>query len=360
MLWNHVAVLAWTNLVGALLLGIANSAAAAEQATVAEGQRLIDAGRYDKAVRVFTSVIDADPTGIEGYRGRIEALVLLGRYADAVGDYTRVTARVLPVHPDAASVIFAGYAQRLAASPTNIPALIGAAFAHWWYFDYRRAIDLIDTYVALRPNDLFGRLFSGSSRLLSGTEFDRGAADLETAIALAPTNPHVRFIVADAYTYGAPDPQRAFDEASLAQQLGLNTPRILAILAASHNAFGDVELAAFYIDQHIERVTTETLTTAPLAEGRWMDLEFVPGRTYEIPLPAKAGDPISLSTHSNEIWDSILVLLAPDGTPIVGSDDFWKYFAGLDEWTPDQTGTYRLLVTTFESVSTGEMKVTRH
>ncbi len=35
-------------------------------------------------------------TQVEGYRGRIEAELLLGRYSDAVGDYARVTAFVLP------------------------------------------------------------------------------------------------------------------------------------------------------------------------------------------------------------------------------------------------------------------------
>ena len=51
-------------------------------------------------------------------------------------------------------------------------------------------------------------------------------------------------------------------------------------------------------------------------------------------------------------------MLAPDGSPAVGSDDHRKYMAGI-KWAAEVTGTYRLQVTSFESVSTGEMAVTR-
>ena len=63
-------------------------------------------------------------------------------------------------------------------------------------------------------------------------------------------------------------------------------------------------------------------------------------------------------TGSRDFYDTILVLLAPDGTPVVGSDDAKFYFAGF-EWVAGETGTYRLLVTSFESVNTGELVVTR-
>lgn len=49
---------------------------------------------------------------------------------------------------------------------------------------------------------------------------------------------------------------------------------------------------------------------------------------------------------------------AVDGTPVVGSDDYFKYYAGLD-WVAGATGTYKMLVTSFESVNTGELVVSR-
>src|SRR4026208_1399766 len=52
----------------------------AQDCSAAKGQLLIDQGRYEQAVREFSCVIESDPTAAEGYRGRAEALLLLGRY----------------------------------------------------------------------------------------------------------------------------------------------------------------------------------------------------------------------------------------------------------------------------------------
>ena len=342
----------------AVPMGASPVAAAMPGCTVEQGQALIDAGRYDKAIQAFGCVIDAGPTEVEGYRGRIEAEVLLARYSDAVRDYQRVMAFVVPVHPDASATIYAGYASRLQGAPTDARALTGLSFARWWFFDYAQAIQLTDQLLAIRPNDKFGTLFRGSARLLHGATKAKGVADLERAIQLDPANPHVRFIVADAYTYGLPDPDRAFAEASLALDWGLDTPRIHAILATSYQAFGDVAAAAEQIDLSISLVTSELVPTAPLAAGGSVSVALVPGRVYAIPIPAAQGETISIATSSRDFWDSIAVLLAPDGTPVVGSDDANAYMAAFD-WVAQETATYTLLVTSFESVSTGTLLVDR-
>jgi tetratricopeptide (TPR) repeat protein len=328
--------------------------------TSQRGQDFLDAGRYDHATREFTCVIEAQPTAIEGYRGRIEAELLLGRYSDALRDYARVTAVVEPVHPDAHEIIRAGYADRLAVAPHDIPALTGASFERWANFDYAQAIHLLDRLLDVRPDDPYGTLFVGSSRLLQGGPGpkERGAADLERAIALAPESPDVRFIVADAYTYGLPDLERAFAEATLALNWGLGTPRVHAILATAYNAFGDLLAGGTHIQTHIDLVTTELVTAPPLATGDSLALDLVPGRTYAVPVSATAGETISISTSSPDFWDSIAVLLAPDGSPAVGSDDENAYFAAFD-WVAPETGTYLLQVTSFESINTGELVVTR-
>jgi hypothetical protein len=85
---------------------------------------------------------------------------------------------------------------------------------------------------------------------------------------------------------------------------------------------------------------------------------LVPGRTAVVPVPAVAGATIDVSTTSRDFSDSIAVLLAPDGTPVVGSDDAEGYFAAFQH-VAEVTGTYRLLVTSFEAVSTGLLAVSR-
>ena len=340
-------------------LGATASAASGTSCTAEQGQQLIDAGQYLQAIPKFTCVISLDPTAVDGYRGRIEAQLMLGRYSDALRDYTRVTAFVLPGHPDAAQVIASGYAARLAVSPNAIPALTGLSFAHWYFFAYPAAMHVLDDLLLVKPDDVYGTLFRGSSRVLQGTKRAAGATDLDRAIALAPASPDVRYIVADAYTYGyLPDAQRAYDEATRALNGGLNTPRVRAILAASYLGFGDMASAADQIAIHFDLVTTELLATSPLAVGSSMNLGLVPGRTYEIPVTATAGEMISIATSSKDFWDTILILLAPDGSPLVGSDDYKGYFAGLD-WIAPASGTYRLRVTSFEAVNTGILLVQR-
>ena len=364
---NHRTIMKIFNAVlGAAFLGAAmNSAVLAEdivashlKCTVEQGQRYITQGRYEQAVREFTCVIESDPTGVEGYRGRIEAKLLLGRYSDALADHARVTAKVLPVHPDAEQIILDGYAARLAVAPNDITALMGASFTHWADYEYLQTIQVINRLLNVQPNSVFGTLFRGSARLLKGVNRDKGVTDIERAIVLAPKSADVRFIVADAYTYGLPDPERAFAEANLALDWGLDTPRVHAILATSCFAFGDDEAAAVHLLRHFELVTTELVPTSPLGRNASLTVTLAPGRAYEIPVTVVAGDTLSISTSSRDYWDSIAVLLAPDGTPVTGSDDENAYFAAF-EWVAPATGTYRLRVTFFESVNYGNLTVTR-
>ena len=322
-----------------------------------QGQVFLDAAEYSKAIKEFTCLIDSDPTDVAGYRGRIEAKLMLGLFSDAFRDYTRVTAFVLPVNAGAIKGIVAEYEARLAADPDDIPALTGQSFAYWYDFDYAAAIHVLNHLLDVAPNDVYGTLFRGSSRFLRGRT--GGAADLARAIELDPESPDVRYIVADAYTYGAvPDLQRAFDEATLALEGGLETPRVRAIRAAYYAAFGDPVAAGIEIKIHLDLVTTQLVATSPLAAGSSLNLSVIPGRTYEVPITVAAGETVSVLTSSKDYWDTILVLLAPDGTPVLGSDDYKAYFAGF-VWVAPAAGTYKLRTTFFEAVNTGAILVAR-
>src|SRR5262245_6820338 len=324
---------------GFFVTAVFAASAFAVPCNVQSGQAFIDQGKYEKAIDEFSCAINNAPTEVEGYRGRIEAEVLLTRYSDAVRDYQKVAAYVLPVHPEATQTIYDHYEARLAASPNDLNALTGRAFAHWWYFDYHTAIAMLNDLVTMRPNDLFPTLFRGSSRMLSRTAKAKGIADIEKAITMAPTNPNVRWIAADAFTYGVPDPVRAFDEATLALNGGLDTPRVRAILGTSYNKLGNKPAAANEINICIGLSIDDLVPTATIAKGPTVDLSFVPDMAYDIPFTVAAGETISIKTEASDYWDSIAVLLAPDGTPVIGSDDDYRYFAQFTYVAP-VAGTY--------------------
>jgi len=210
-----------------LLILPAVASAGSPLCTPEQGQAFIDQGDLNRAVHEFSCVIDANPTEVDGYVGRAEAMLLLGRFSAAFDDYnTGITALVLPVHPDAFATIYSAYATRLASAPNSIPALTGAGFVRWVNFDYAQAVQYVNRLLDVQPDNVFGVLFRGSSRLLQGKTTAKGVADLDNAIALAPTNPSVRHIVADAYTYGLFDPERAAAEATLALGWGLDPERV--------------------------------------------------------------------------------------------------------------------------------------
>jgi hypothetical protein len=70
------------------------------------------------------------------------------------------------------------------------------------------------------------------------------------------------------------------------------------------------------------------------------------------------GEVISITTSSHDYWDTILLLLDPNGVPALSSDDAWKYFAAFD-WVAPSNGTYRLRVAFFEGVITGTLRAAR-
>lgn len=352
MAWRHVAFAT-----ALLVLGPTSPARAQQACTVEGGQNEIDQGRYKAAVKEFSCVIEAQAAEVEGYRGRIEARLMLGLYSEAMRDYGRVAVSVLPVHPDAASTILAGYGARLTADPQSITALTGASFARWWLFDYAQATNLLNQLLSVRPDDAYGNLFRGSSRLLRGPA-NAGVADLERGIALAPGSPDVHWIAGDAYTYGLSNPQRAFAEATLALDGGLDTPRVHAILASSYVAFGDRLAAAVHIKRHFDLVTTEVVFAPPMLAGGSQAVAIAPGRVVEIPIPATVGETIAIATSSRDYFDTVAVLLAPDGTVVSGGDDDKGYFAAF-EWPAAHTATYRLRVTFFEALNSGLLLVSR-
>jgi hypothetical protein len=147
-------------------------------------------------------------------------------------------------------------------------------------------------------------------------------------------------------------------EASLALLWGLDTPRIHAILATAYNRLGDEATAATHSERHFELVTTQLLPAPSILVGDLLQLDVIPGRSYEIPVPINAGEKVTIGTSSHDFTDTILVLLAPDGTPVLGRDDDRAYFAGFT-WIADDAGLYKLWVTSFESVSTGTLLVNR-
>jgi hypothetical protein len=123
-------------------------------------------------------------------------------------------------------------------------------------------------------------------------------------------------------------------------------------------AFGNQSAAAAEIRTHIQLATTGLVQGSVLGVGVTQTLPLVPGRSYEIPVPVTAGQTLSMLTSGRDSYDTILVLIAPDGTPVLGSGDYKQYFAGF-QWVAPTSGMYRVWVTLFESVNAAHLVVSR-
>jgi len=133
----------------------------------------------------------------------------------------------------------------------------------------------------------------GASRLLKGTSRVDGAAELNRAIAFASANSGIRFIVADAHTYGnVPDPQPAFAKASFGLAGALNTPRVHRFsqrVSRCHNQLA----AAAELRTHIGAEGDSAGSSRTLYCQRHGYTPLVVGRSYEISVPATAGEALS-------------------------------------------------------------------
>ncbi|MBL8147877.1 MAG: hypothetical protein JNL34_15980 [Anaerolineae bacterium] len=301
---------------------------------------------------------DAGALDVNAYRSRIEAALMAGSYSNALGHFTQMQKVVIPVIPDAFGQMLAAYETQVSANPDDLIALIGQSFAQWWVSDYDAASATTGHLLELLPDNVYATLFRGSSRLYAG-DFEGGEADIARALELAPNSADVHFIAADAYLYALGDIERAFEQAVAAYDLGLNTPRVNAILATAYMDQDNEAIATQFFADHIAGATSEYVDTEPLAAGTTITLAFVPGRTYRIPMEAEAGETLTLLAASEaDGVDTLAVLLGPDGTPVTSNDDYTDLNAGIVQQV-DAAGTYTLVIGTFEGAGTGEVVLSR-
>lgn len=324
---------------------------------LAAGNDALVAADYEAATAAFTCAIEAAPTAVDAYRGRIEAALLSRAYAAALDDYTNLLTDVYD-SPDAVfEGIMEGYEVALDGTSDDTRTLTGYSYALWWYGDVESAIAVLDLMLAADPDNAYAATLRGSSYLFL-EDVEAAEADLAHALALDPENPDLYFMIADGYTYGTWNPEAAQEAALMANELGLDTPRLDAILGATYDAQGETELAAAAYARHIIGATENTIDSGALVAGT-QTLRFSPGDSYVWTIEAAAGDTIRItSTSEADGLDTILAVMdTVTGTPVIGNDDTEGFNAGLD-WTVPADGTYMLLLTTFEGAGTGEIEFT--
>ncbi len=322
------------------------------------GQALLKAADYENAIADFTCAIEADKLNIGAYRGRIEALLLAGIYSEALRNYTEIAIHVIPETPNAVEQIIDAYRTTLDSDPENIILLTGYSFALWWVSDYEAALIEIEKILAVEPDNFYALMFHGSTSFFL-EDFETGERDFARVLELVPENADIHFVLADAYTYAVGDMEKALEHGLLASELGLDTARLNAILGTAYFYLGDEATAIPYFARHIERATVETIEQADLEKEQAITLNMIPGQTYRFLVEVAADETLKISTTSDtDAVDTIMVLLAADGTLVTGNDDSVELNAGFEK-VIEEVGIYTLLLSSFEGAGTGEVNIIR-
>jgi tetratricopeptide (TPR) repeat protein len=193
-------------------------------------------------------------------------------------------------------------------------------------------------------------------------DYDAAFADYELALAEAPT---VDTFVSRAYLYiEQQDFVSALSDIDAAIELSedMNTDAALYILRANINTtqMDTVAAGGDYLS-YIQLIATDVVEADAIASGDVVPLEMVAGRVYIIPLQLAAGDVFSAIAIADEgsAVDPLLVVLDPEGEPIVGNDDVQQgdLTAYVENISVPTAGVYALVVTHAGGGSDGAMVV---
>jgi len=263
--------------------------------------------------------------------------------------------------------------------------------------DYDRAVLDASLFVLLNPTDSQGYFMRSVGYL--GREDDAAAlADIETAIRLAPEAAYPTDYRANLFTLRANifaangdvdaalasytqaldlDPtvqtyasrafllaqQNSFDEALAdidnAVALGGDQgPPFLHLLRGLFNAQkGDTLAAATDYLDYATLIGTDVRETDPLTPNEPRLLEFAEGRVYFIPVTVESAQQLSViaTPAENSQVDPLVILLAPDGTPILANDNVSNNDSSalIENFQPAQTGRYTIVVTYAGETTTG-------
>jgi tetratricopeptide (TPR) repeat protein len=228
----------------------------------------LQARDYAAAIRDYTLLIFLNPTFSQAYYGRALGYFNQNDFDRALSDI----ARALETAPDNTR-----YIQGIFALRADIYTQRG---------DLDAAIADYDSIIALNP-DASGYAGRGLLRLNQG-DLAAALSDLDQAVALAEDE-------AVLYFY------RAF----------------------VHARSGDDAAAASDLMQFVALNRTELTQNDPIAPGELKVVQLRRGMVHVIPFQASAGQTLSAVAggERGSTTDPLLILLAPDGTPISADDD---------------------------------------
>jgi tetratricopeptide (TPR) repeat protein len=186
--------------------------------------------------------------------------------------------------------------------------------------------------------------------------------DANHAIELDPTY-FAYYILRGNAMRATGNPEAALEDFNRIIELNPHTSFGFALRAEILMNMGDFAAAASDMATTIELDTLENVEGEMLQAGTPTTVTMTFGRVIHLTLEAQAGQILSLSATSAEAGevDPLILLVAPDGTPLIFNDDVIPFGDSLDSAIADfevpSDGMYTLIVTHALGGSEGDVEV---
>lgn len=253
-------------------------------------------------VDAATKLLQSDPTSIEGYFRRGVAYAQNGDLQASLADFSKV----IELAPDDPSAYF---------NRAIIEQSLG---------DDSAALNDLNKVIEMSPSDpsayyLRGQIYVGQQKLTEAR------ADFTRVIELAP---------------------RA-------------RPEVFLYRGFVNNLLEDIPAAAADYTQWATAIQTQGFNQEKLVSGNSTDVQMAEGRVYRIPFDGKTGQVLNVrANNTTGAVDPILIILDPDGTPLIANDDVGGgYNAAIIDFALPVDGVYTIVVSHARGGSDGPVRV---
>lgn len=294
------------------------------QSLLDHANRLLQRGEFETAINNYILYLRYVPDSVEAITQRAFAYASLEDFESAFADIEtafeiagfsaidqamvlNIRAQIYFVQDEDESAL-ADFNRALELNPDVPKYWLNRGILHQFLQDWDDALADHDQYLALNPDDADAQV--NRARIFLAKEDRASAVDaLTSAIEITPQDPEL-------YIFRG----------------SIN-------LLLKRFADAGVDYAGW-----LNIINVREFTEEPIEVEADLHLDMAYGYLYRIPFEAESGDRIGVSAVSTSV-DSLLVLLDPDGNPIMANDDGGQ---GLNAFFVDfslpEDGTYTILV----------------
>lgn len=324
----------------------------------------------DQAMDDYDRLIQIDSGNPFGYIYRGGANYAHNNTAKAASDFARAL-RVAPenadVHWQIAAIYLADEPElsidylntAIELNPERASYFADRGYAHSALGDYEAALDDYAAALELEPENVFH--YANRAYTYEQLEdYEAALADYDAALEIDPEYQYAY------YARGWAQISQENYEAALAdfeRALRLDPTDKWSILgrATANSELGNIEDAAVDFESYVAATQFSREVHQPVRFDSPVSLSLYEGLVVAVPFSANAKDVVTITATSPDgAVDPLILLLGPDGNPLVGNDDAspTELNSIINGYELPEAGRYTLLVTHAGGGSLGELDVT--